>query len=176
MSVYIAAFVVTLVVSLLLVVSQDWHGHFSMDGTDGVQKHHAHPTPRIGGVAVMLGLLAVWALAATDVKAILGPMLLASVPAFAAGLLEDVTKKVGVLPRLLAATVSGALAWYLTGVAMRNTGVAPLDWLLAFTPLAVLFTAFAVGGVANAINIIDGFNGLASGSMAIMLGPWGLSH
>jgi hypothetical protein len=27
---------------------------------------------------------------------------------------------------------------------------------------SVIFTAFAVGGVANAINIIDGFNGLAS--------------
>jgi UDP-N-acetylmuramyl pentapeptide phosphotransferase/UDP-N-acetylglucosamine-1-phosphate transferase len=36
------------------------------------------------------------------------------------------------------------------------------DWLLQFTVVSVLFTAFAVGGVANAINIIDGLNGLAS--------------
>ena len=173
MSIYAIGFVATFLATLLLVLSENWHGHFSMDGTDGVQKHHAHPTPRIGGVAVMLGLLAVWALAAPEVQAILGPMLLASIPAFAAGLLEDVTKKVGVMPRLLATMLSGAFAWYLTGVAMRNTAVAPLDWLLAFTPIAVLFTAFAVGGVANAINIIDGFNGLASGSMVIMLAAIG---
>lgn len=33
---------------------------------------------------------------------------------------------------------------------------------MKFTLVSVIFTAFAVGGVANAINIIDGFNGLAS--------------
>jgi UDP-N-acetylmuramyl pentapeptide phosphotransferase/UDP-N-acetylglucosamine-1-phosphate transferase len=36
----------------------------------------------------------------------------------------------------------------------------------------VLFTGFATGGVANAINIIDGFNGLASGALLIMLGAF----
>jgi len=70
--------------------------------------------------------------------------------------------------------LSGVLAWYLTGVAMRNTGVAWMDWVLALTPVAVLFTAFAVGGVANAVNIIDGFNGLATGAVVIMLGAMGL--
>ena len=69
---------------------------------------------------------------------------------------------------------SGLLAWHLTGVAMQNTGVYLLDWALQWLPLAVLFTAFAVGGVANAVNIIDGFNGLASGSVAIMAGAIGL--
>jgi UDP-N-acetylmuramyl pentapeptide phosphotransferase/UDP-N-acetylglucosamine-1-phosphate transferase len=44
-----------------------------------------------------------------------------------------------------------------------------VDWLLSFYLCAVLFTGFAMGGVANAINIIDGFNGLASGSLLIML-------
>ena len=76
--------------------------------------------------------------------------------------------------RLLATMSSGALAWFITGYAMRNTGVPPMDWLLSFTPLAVLFTAFAVGGVANAVNIIDGFNGLAAGAVAIMLAALGL--
>lgn len=174
MTAHLAAFSVTLLASLALVLTQRWHGRFSMDSTFGVQKFHTHPTPRIGGMAILLGLLAAYALSAQDVKAILGPMLLAGIPAFAAGLLEDVTKKVGVLPRLLATMCSGALAWYLTGVAMRNTGVAGLDWLLTFTPVAVLFTAFAVGGVANAVNIIDGFNGLATGAVAIMFGAMGL--
>jgi UDP-N-acetylmuramyl pentapeptide phosphotransferase/UDP-N-acetylglucosamine-1-phosphate transferase len=57
---------------------------------------------------------------------------------------------------------SGVLAWLMTGHALTSVNVWGLDWLLQFTPLAVLFTAFAVGGVANAINIIDGLNGLAS--------------
>lgn len=41
-------------------------------------------------------------------------------------------------------------------------GVWGIDWLLQYTIISVVFTSFAVGGVANAINIIDGFNGLAS--------------
>lgn len=34
--------------------------------------------------------------------------------------------------------------------------------MLSFTLLSALFAAFAVGCAANSINIIDGFNGLAS--------------
>ncbi len=166
-------FLVTLVSGLVLVMTRRWHGHFSLDGLDGIQKHHAQPTPRIGGVAILLGLTVGWALSTNVERVILGPMLLAGIPAMAFGLAEDVTKRVGVLPRLLATMFSGALAWYLTGVAMRDTGLPPLDWLLQFTPFAVLFTAFAVGGVANAVNIIDGFNGLAVGAVAIMLGALG---
>ncbi len=159
---------------MALIATQSWHGHFSTDSTLGVQKIHIHDTPRIGGVALIMGLLIAWLLAAPTARVILGPMLLASIPAFAFGLTEDITKKIGVMSRLLATMFSGILAWYFTDVSMRNTGFAPLDWLLVFTPLSVLFTSFAVGGVANAINIIDGFNGLASGSVAIMLGAMGL--
>lgn len=174
MSIYALGFGATLLVAWLLVLSRDWHGHFSMDGTDGVQKFHTTPTPRIGGLAIAAGLIFVCSQATHVVKDLMLPILLAGIPAFGAGVIEDVTKKVGVLPRLLATMVSGGLAWYLTGVAMRNTGVPPVDWLLAYTPMAVAFTAFAVGGVANAVNIIDGFNGLAAGAVAIMLAALGL--
>ena len=174
MQIYYIVFVVTLIASILLVTTQGWHGQFSMDSAVGVQKFHKTPTPRVGGVAIALGLTCAWLLSEADVRAILGPMLLAGIPAFGFGLAEDITKKVGVLPRLLATMFSGALGWYLTGVAMQNTGLPVFDWLLQFTPLAVLFTAFAVGGLANAVNIIDGFNGLATGAVSIMLGAMGL--
>ncbi len=174
MSNYLLIFTLTLLASAGLVVTQRWHGHLTLDNAFGVQNHHTQPTPRVGGIAIALGLFIAWLFAADDVRAILGPMLLAGLPAFAFGLLEDITKKVSVLQRLLATMASGALAWYLTGVAMQNTGLPALDWLLNYMPLAVLFTAFAVGGVANAVNIIDGFNGLASGAVAIMLGAMGI--
>ena len=171
---YVTVGTTALLCSVALIASQHWHGHLSMDNAQGVQNHHTKPTPRIGGVAILLGLVMAWWLAAADVRAILDPMLLASIPAYVCGLAEDITHKVGVRPRLLATMFSGFLAWYLTGVAMQDTGLPPLDWLLQFTPLAVLFTAIAVGGVANAVNIIDGFNGLAAGSVAIMLVALGL--
>jgi len=171
---YFLAFIVTLMCSASLVATKHWHGHFSMDNAFGVQNHHTEATPRIGGTAILVGQLTAWLVLASDVKAILGPMLLACLLAFVFGLAEDISKKIGVLTRLLATTFSGALAWHLTGVSMQNTGVPPLDWLLAFTPISVLFTAIAVGCVANEINIIDGFNGLATGAVTIMLGALGL--
>ena len=171
---YLIIFTVTALAAAALVITQKWHGRFSHDTARGVQNHHTEPTPRVGGLAILLGLATAWLLASQQIRTLLGPMLLAGVPAFVFGLLEDVTKKVSIRTRLLATMASGALAWYLTGIAMQNTGVQPLDWVLGFTPLAVLFTAFAVGGVANAINIIDGFNGLATGAVAIMFGALGL--
>lgn len=161
-------------VGLLLVLTKGWHGHFSLDHTHGVQKFHTAPTPRIGGVALAAGLVAVWATAPDDVNALLAPMLLAAVPAFVAGLAEDITKRVGVAARLLATMLSGVLAWWLTGTALNRMDIPWLDDLVALTPVAVAFTAFAVAGVANAVNIIDGFNGLSSGTVIILLTALGL--
>ena len=48
---------------------------------------------------------------------------------------------------------------------MHEVDLPVIDWLLSFYIVALLFTGFAMGGVANAINIIDGFNGLAAGSL-----------
>ena len=164
---------ISLLVSLLLVFTQRWHGRFSLDHTVGVQKHHTQPTPRIGGVAIVASMVVAWSLSGPGVQALLGPMLLAGVPAFGAGLLEDITKKVGVAARLLATMVSGAAACWLTGLAVNRVDIWLLDDLLAYAPVAVIFTAFAVAGVANAINIIDGFNGLSTGTVLIILAALG---
>lgn len=160
---------VSFATSLLLVQTKHLHGRFSMDVTEGVQKFHTKPTPRIGGVAVATGLLAAWAWGPAASNALLSPMLVAGLPAFAAGLAEDVTKRVGVAARLLATMLSGLIAWWLTGIALNRVDIVYLDAVAAWTPVAVAFTAFAVAGVANAVNIIDGFNGLSSGTVLILL-------
>lgn len=153
---------VALVTAVLLVLTKRWHGALTNDDTQGVQKFHCVPTPRVGGVAIVMGLLASLAFAPDDVQDLLWPVVLAGMPAFILGLAEDITKRVGVLPRLWATMASGLLACWLTDQSLSRVDVAPLDWLLKFSLVSVLFTVFAVGGVANAINIIDGFNGLAS--------------
>jgi len=160
---------VALLVALLLVLTQKWHGHLSMDSHEGVQKFHTHPTPRVGGIAIFLGVLIGYPFVAPESQALLGPLILAGIPAFIFGLLEDVTKRVSVRVRLLATMGCGVLGWAITGYSITNANLPGLDWLLGFTAISVLFTAFAVGGVANAINIIDGFNGLAAGTVIIIL-------
>lgn len=167
-SVYVAG-VVAFLVAVFLVMTKRWHGHFSMDGLVGIQKNHRKPTPRVGGVSVFAGVVAAYTVAQPEHAEILRSLLLASLPAFVFGLAEDVTKKVGVMARLLATMASGTLGWLLTGVSLSGVDVPLLDSLLGYTLVSVAFTAFAVGGVANAVNIIDGFNGLASGFVIIAL-------
>lgn len=163
----------TLLLCLGLVWTHRWHGHLSLDHTDGVQKFHTDPTPRVGGLAVLLGGLAGWWFAPRLVDEVIAAILLASLPAFAFGLAEDLTRRVGVRERLLATMASGVVAWWLTGVSLNRLDVWGLDFVLQWLPLSVLFTAFAVGGIANAINIIDGFNGLAAGVILISLSSLG---
>jgi UDP-N-acetylmuramyl pentapeptide phosphotransferase/UDP-N-acetylglucosamine-1-phosphate transferase len=166
----IAACALTLCFCLALVATQRWHGRFTHDGTSGVQKFHKVPTPRIGGVALALGYALVWPALPEGLRPIWALIGLAGVPPLIAGLAEDITRRVGVRARLLATMLAGVIFALLTGYVMDKVDLPGVDWLLSFYACALLFTGFAMGGVANAINIIDGFNGLASGSLLIMLG------
>jgi UDP-N-acetylmuramyl pentapeptide phosphotransferase/UDP-N-acetylglucosamine-1-phosphate transferase len=163
------AFGVAISVSLLLVLTKSWHGKFSLDFTQGIQKFHIHPTPRVGGIAIVAGVVAAYVTSRPERQAFLGPLLLAGVPAFVFGLAEDVTKKVSVTARLLATMLSGLLGWLITGVSITHVDLPIADDLLRFGLISILFTAFAIGGVANAINVIDGFHGLASGMVLLGL-------
>lgn len=162
----------------LILATRRWHGRFTVDGSHGVQKFHTNPTPRIGGLGLMVGILVGWWVqkeSPTLILAdhVLGLTLFASLPAFVFGLAEDVTKRVSVRNRLLATMASGALAFALTGYGINRLDVWGLDTLLAWTPFCLIFTAFAAAGVANAYNIIDGFNGLTSAAMIVALAAMG---
>lgn len=161
-------------VCVLIVVTKRWHSRYTEDEITGVQKVHQAATPRVGGIGITCGLLASFcSLYPSALSLLLITSLWAALPAFSAGLLEDLSKRVGPLPRLIAAMASGVVAVGLSGVAMQDTGLPPLDAALRFLPFAVLFTGFAVGGVVNAINMIDGLHGVASGVCVILLAALG---
>jgi UDP-N-acetylmuramyl pentapeptide phosphotransferase/UDP-N-acetylglucosamine-1-phosphate transferase len=94
---------------------------------------------------------------------------LSAVPAFAGGFGEDVTKKIGVMARLMLTFASAVFASLLVGATLDRLDMPGLDTLLLWPVFAIAFTAFAVGGIANSINIIDGYNGLAGGYAVIVL-------
>jgi UDP-N-acetylmuramyl pentapeptide phosphotransferase/UDP-N-acetylglucosamine-1-phosphate transferase len=153
-----------------LVMTATAHGRFTMDTPGAVQKVHERPTPRIGGVGIYVALMGAAAFVSdSDAAHILRTLLVAGAPALLMGLLEDVTKRVGVSARLAATAASGLAACWIGGIALNRLDVPGVDALLAFAPVAVLFTGFAVAGIANAINIIDGHHGLASGTAVIAL-------
>jgi UDP-N-acetylmuramyl pentapeptide phosphotransferase/UDP-N-acetylglucosamine-1-phosphate transferase len=164
----LAAVFASFLVAQALVLSAHKHGHLTMDPPGAVQKFHSLPTPRVGGVAIYLAMTIAWMfMRGPKESSLLATVLVAGMPALVVGLTEDVTKAVSVRTRLLVTMGSGGLAAVLTGVGLTRVDIPIADLLLSVWPVAILFTAFAVGGVANAINIIDGFHGLASGTVII---------
>jgi UDP-N-acetylmuramyl pentapeptide phosphotransferase/UDP-N-acetylglucosamine-1-phosphate transferase len=158
------------VLAQVLVLTADGHGRFTMDPPGAIQKFHSQPTPRIGGIGIYLALVgASMIIPEAGAAAILTTILKAGIPALLVGLLEDVTKRVGVLTRLWATMVSGLVACWLAGISLTHLDIPLVDDLMRIAPVAVLVTAFAVGGLSNAINIIDGFHGLASGTTVLCL-------
>lgn len=111
-------------VTLLVTYSFAKHGHLSA-GHDlsGPQKSHARPVPRIGGAGIYVGLCA--AVCAMTWRgspmARLGLQLLAcGLPAFVAGLVEALTKRLSPGKRLLATGVSGLLGVVVLGRPVSN--------------------------------------------------------
>lgn len=158
-------------VALFIVLTKKWHGRLTLDAPQGIQKFHTIPTPRIGGIALAVGLIAAWSFlpVGSNRQHLLGLLLLGALPAFAFGLAEDITKRISVKARLLATIASGLIAALLTGYWVSFVNVPGVDLLLALAPIGLIFTAFAVGGIANSVNIVDGFNGLAGGVVVLML-------
>jgi UDP-N-acetylmuramyl pentapeptide phosphotransferase/UDP-N-acetylglucosamine-1-phosphate transferase len=162
------------VISLLIVLTQRWHLAFTADHPRlGVQKVHTGARPRVGGLAVAVGLLlGLWQLSQTFALDLPFGLLslIAAAPVFAAGFIEDLTKQTSSAFRLWSAMISGLLAWWLTGISLNRLDIGTIDHLLVIAPAVTLaLTCFAVAGLSNAINIIDGQHGLAAGTVTISL-------
>jgi UDP-GlcNAc:undecaprenyl-phosphate GlcNAc-1-phosphate transferase len=137
----------------------------------GPRHVHQEPVPRLGGLAMALGVLgSLWVAFALpgparqlDLQPLMG-LTLASIPILLLGLVDDARgapplAKLGV--QVCAALV---LASYGFGVPRLTN---PLGGELATGWLGVPLTVFWVVLVTNAINLIDGLDGLASGVVLI---------
>lgn len=159
--------------TLAVIHSAKSHARVTLDhDVSGPQKFHAHPVPRVGGIGIVLGFTAallsmLWSHSET---ARLGAiLLLCGSPAFAAGLIEDLTKRVSPRVRLMATGASALLAAWALEAVITRTDIPGLDWLVTSAAVATGLTVVAVAGIANSVNIIDGFNGLASMCVVLML-------
>lgn len=142
-----------------------------VDKSTGVQKFHLNATSRLGGIALMIGLTCTMLCVSDNSSTthLFNQFILASAPVFLAGTLEDVTHKINPSVRLTLALVSSSLAYLLLDVKVVRTDVWLIDWLLQWPVFIYLFTILVISGFTHAINIIDGFNGLASGQILLML-------
>ena len=142
------------------------------DKSVGVQKFHIAPTSRLGGLALYCGLIAgdilmrnykIQGLHSYEM------LLICALPIFLGGLVEDLTHRVPASARLILAVLSGICAWFLLDLGVHKTDVFFIDFFLQWPLISLLTTLIVVAGFSHSINIIDGFNGLASGQVLIMI-------
>mgnify|MGYP001945302807 FL=1 len=91
-------------------------------------------------------------------------LLLTGLPMFLTGLGEDLFRHISTKVRYLATVVSAAIAIWATGIWITTADSYGLEWAFALPPLAILITLFVVASYCHAFNLIDGLNGLASGT------------
>jgi UDP-N-acetylmuramyl pentapeptide phosphotransferase/UDP-N-acetylglucosamine-1-phosphate transferase len=161
----LSAFFASFISTLQIIRFKHLHSKFSGDhDLLGPQKFHSGPVPRIGGISIATGILAaiLVGLQINGGASLKITFLLCAIPTFAIGLAEDLTKKIGVKTRLLFTALAAALAIHFLDASITRLDIWGIDYLLSIPFIAIVFTIFAITGLANAYNIIDGFNGLSS--------------
>ena len=140
-----------------------------LDRPDGRRKLHAAAVPPVGGVAVLLALVAGFALSllvpgvdwsAADQGNSALHLLAATAAVAAVGLLDDIYS-VRPSVKLLVQTAAGLhLYWHGYGVSVVSN---PLGQPFVLGGLSLPLTLLWVVGLSNAFNLIDGLDGLAAG-------------
>lgn len=162
----------SLLMSLLIIRCAPLHQHLSGDhDLAGVQKFHTAPVPRIGGfsIAVTVYLVAFIYPYGPD-RTLVYSVMACTLPAFISGIYEDLSKRAGILLRLLSIFLSSGLIWYFAGARLTQFGIPYLDTALAVPVVSFIFTITAIAATTNAVNLIDGYNGLASATASIIFG------
>ena len=137
------------------------------------RKVHAHPTPTLGGIALFIGLFVAGAAGAlipefrpifTSSSQLLG-IAAGGVVVFALGVVDDLRALPA--PVKLAGQIFASGIVFLSGVKM-DVILLPTDQAISLSQdVSVVVTVFWLVAMINAVNLVDGLDGLAAGICAI---------
>lgn len=151
---------------------------FSLIVLPDERRVHERPTPTVGGAAMYVGLL-VAMIVASQLPALsplfkgssdpLGLVVAASM-IFAVGMVDDLREMSA--PAKLSGQILAATVLYLFGVDMLFFRAPFIGTIVLSADLIPVMTVIWVVGMANAVNLVDGLDGLAAGIVAIAAGAF----
>lgn len=127
------------------------------------RRMHMKPTPRVGGLAIFCGF-AVSALVFTKTSASLVAVLVGGAVMVALGVLDDIYNLKPII-KLASQFLAAGVAVYF-GVVIDH--ITLFGKLIEFGVFSIPLTLLWIVGLTNAINLLDGLDGLACGVSAIM--------
>ena len=167
----VAALLVALITTPIVKnLAQMWG---AVDVPKDNRRMHDHPIPRMGGLAIFLGfllsvILFLPFLGDMGISPQIRGMLLGAVIIVVLGILDDIYA-LPALPKLLVQIVAAVIAVgtgnLITVISNPNVFSSELYWELGWLSYPV--TVVWIVGVTNAVNLIDGLDGLACGVSTI---------
>ncbi|HIE59538.1 MAG TPA: undecaprenyl/decaprenyl-phosphate alpha-N-acetylglucosaminyl 1-phosphate transferase [Persephonella sp.] len=127
------------------------------------QKVHEEHVPRIGGIGIFIAF-SIFSIHYLQFSYYPMLFLLSSLPIIFIGILEDYKRNINQKVRLLFMSIGTIFSIILLNNIIYSSGFFNFPIYIS-----IFFTIFALVGITNAINMIDGFNGLASGVIIITL-------
>lgn len=153
------SFALSLLIHYLVIQLTHSKGIF-LDEHEKVQKVHETPTPRIGGLGIFLSAMFI-----INDNALGGYLMLAAIPAFIAGFLEDYSGKIAPEQRLAIMCLSPIMAF----IMIHDSVLTQLYFLQVPVVAGILASTLFIVALVNGVNFTDGQNGLASGTVLISL-------
>ena len=167
----VAALLVALITTpIVKSLAQKWG---AVDVPKDGRRMHDHPIPRMGGLAIFLGfllsvILFLPFLGDMGISPQIRGMLLGAVIIVVLGILDDIYA-LPALPKLIVQIVAAVIAVgcgnLITVISNPNVFSSELYWELGWLSYPV--TVVWIVGVTNAVNLIDGLDGLACGVSTI---------
>lgn len=133
------------------------------------RKIHSHPTPRLGGIAIwvctILSFFALIILSYYPHRSLVSGLLLGSSLIFLLGLIDDIynlSAKFKFVVQISIATIVFLLGVKITSVFVPYIGLVEIPQILSY-----FITIGWIVGISNAVNFIDGVDGLAGSVITI---------
>ena len=157
---FFTVFLISSIISFLIILTNSFHGKWTNDDFHGVQKIHKQPTPRIGGLSIILSIFFYYFAFSGSNETIFKLILFSSIPIIISGLLEDITKKITPIVRFLCSVASGLIFIFVSGVSLQSIGIIGIDNILSYYIISVIFTTFCISGLTNSIILLMDLMGL----------------
>ena len=167
--IYAIGMLFSLIFLIIIFISKKFHNHYTSDNLLGPQKIHNSSTPRIGGLIIIISIFIQTLFILDKDKYVMMIILACSLPVFLAGFLEDITKIIKPLVRLLLTILSSLLITIFLDIEILNTGIDFFDKYIMVGTIPLFLTILSIVLLTQSFNIIDGLDGLALGTLMLII-------
>ena len=162
-------FFVSLITCIMIATTKTKHS-FKINKDNSPQTIHTEYVPRIGGVAIILGIGSQFYFLSNENFEFCISLFLLSFGTFVIGFVEDLRQNLKPILRLVLCFCISSLTINFLSVQITHVNINIIDNFLLSSSISFFVTVIAITTLIQSFNIIDGLNGLAVISAKFIIG------